>query len=812
MVIMICKMSAVTILNVLLTLLIRIRTKDREMTLPLKAAVGVVYGVSAILATHFSVNYSQMLLNVRDMGPLAAGLFFDPVSGIIAGLIGGFERYLAGTFWGIGSFTRVACSVSTCLAGFVSALMNRFLFRGKNPSGVYAFFMGAVMEVFHMYAVFITHSNDMDMAFYVVRICAMPMILFTGFGLALSAVVLQIQAVGWRNPLARRKGEEVTVSQKFQFWLFTVVIAVFFINIQFSYFMQSQSAVQSAHETLTQAAGDIRDKYQRLQGMEENIDNLTDEATRQAALLIAGAVERTGGVETADAEFLEKARSIYGVESVAAVRADGTIAAAAGETQKEAPVYSNLLRELLGKKAEVLSADAVWNRSVAGAACGGGMIQVVASRMAFRKALDFNGLNAALTHSHVGKDGTLDLVRLHGTIIGGTHQGTALSGDEMQQIGKNVSGKSFQMDIFGERSLCLAEPLSDDVILFIRLPVSEIYSGRDAYGYENVLSDILVFSVTFVLISLLVQSIVVSNLDLVNASLRKITRGDLDEVVDVRNSSEFASLSDDINRTVDALKGYIEAAEKRMEQDMEMARAIQRSALPGNFTFTRNDFELYATMDPAKFVGGDFYDFFFVGQNRLALVIADVSGKGIPAALFMMRAKTTIRGLAEGGKSPSEILSRANNTLCDGNDAEMFVTVWLGIIDLETGEMCCSNAGHEYPALMREGGDYEMYRDRHGLVLAAMEGVHYREYVIRLQPGDRLFVYTDGVPEAINGETEQYGEERLLRALNGLRREDMKTTLAAVRRDISDFVDGADQFDDITMLGIIYRGGGSGGE
>jgi serine phosphatase RsbU (regulator of sigma subunit) len=306
---------------------------------------------------------------------------------------------------------------------------------------------------------------------------------------------------------------------------------------------------------------------------------------------------------------------------------------------------------------------------------------------------------------------------------------------------------------------------------------------------------------------MLVQGIVVNNLLLVNQSLDRITNGNLNEVVDVRKSSEFASLSDDINHTVSVLKGYIEAAEKRIEQELEFAFKIQDSSLPKNFTFSRDDFELYATMDPAKEVGGDFYDFFFVGQNRLALVIADVSGKGIPAALFMMRAKTAIRGLAESGQTPSQILYRANNTLCDGNEAEMFVTVWLGIIDLATGKMTCANAGHEYPTLMRAGGEFEALKDRHGPALAAMEDMPFREYELQLNPGDKLFVYTDGIPEAIDENVEQYGMDRLLEALNTAKDETMQDILPAVRRHIQNFVGEADQFDDITMLGLHYKGG-----
>ena len=332
-----------------------------------------------------------------------------------------------------------------------------------------------------------------------------------------------------------------------------------------------------------------------------------------------------------------------------------------------------------------------------------------------------------------------------------------------------------------------------------------MYAQRDANAYETAFADILLFSLIFILIYILVQKIVVSNLDRINSSLSKITRGSLNEVVNVRASSEFASLSDDINLTVDALKGYIEQAEKRIEEELEFARRIQSAALPKVFTFPRDEFELYASMDPAKEVGGDFYDFFFVDKNKIALVIADVSGKGIPASLFMMRSMTAIKGFAESGRMPGEIFSSANDTLCEGNEADMFVTAWIGIVDLETGTVKCANAGHEHPIIKRRDGNWELLKDKHGAPLAAMEGMPFKEYELQLEPGDKLFVYTDGVPEAINANEEQYGTDRTVDCLNSIADANMETLLSSLRANIAEFVNGAEQFDDITMLGFEFR-------
>ena len=801
---MILKMSAVTALYVLLTALIWKRTQGRRMTIPRQLVIGVIYGLCAVLSTHFGVDYSHMMLNVRDMGPLSAGLFFGPVSGIIAGLIGGVERYIAGTYWGVGSYTRIACSVSTCLAGFVAAGMHIFIFKRKKPSAIYAFFMGAVMEVFHMYVVFITHRGDMSMAFYVVRTCAPPMIAFTGLGMAASSTALRIYAGEWKNPFRKLNEEEIPVSQRFQFWLFTVTLAILSLNLLFSFSMQTQTAIQNARETLAAVSGDIRQTYEKLRQTEDNTDALAGETARMEAEAIAGAVDRAGGLESADAAFLERMRGVFKLVAVTAVNANGRAVAAAGES----PVYAALLTDVLdGTEASqaVSPSDA---RVAAGARCEGGMIQVVIDRKQLAAALNLSGLNEALSYFHVGSEGTFDIYRDSGIITAGDHRGTAMTAADLGLLKGKPTEVCFRANVFGAESLCRLEQLDDSLTLLARLPMAEVYADRDAQTYETAFADIILFAVIYVLISMLVQAIVVNNLQLVNASLDRITQGNLDEVVSVRNSSEFASLSNDINQTVSVLKGYIEAAEKRIEQELEFARTIQDSALPKNFDFPRRDFEICAMMDPAKEVGGDFYDFFFVDRNKLALVIADVSGKGIPAALFMMRAKTAIRGLAESGQTPAEILFRANNALCEGNDAEMFVTVWLGVIDLLTGHMQCANAGHEYPALKRAGGEFELFRDRHGLALAAMENTRYREYELQLDPGDRLFVYTDGIPEAIDPQVEQYGPDRLVCALNRDKDVPMKALLPGVRRDIADFADGADQFDDITMLGLTYFGPG----
>ena len=252
------------------------------------------------------------------------------------------------------------------------------------------------------------------------------------------------------------------------------------------------------------------------------------------------------------------------------------------------------------------------------------------------------------------------------------------------------------------------------------------------------------------------------------------------------------------------------AARQRIETELNVATQIQADMLPRIFPAfpERREFDIYASMTPAKEVGGDFYDFFLVDRDRLAMVIADVSGKGVPAALFMVIAKTLLKNAVQMGLSPKDALEKVNDQLCENNEAEMFVTVWLGVYEISTGKLTAANAGHEYPAIRRDGGTFELWKDQHGFVLAGMENVRYREYELELGVGDTLFVYTDGVPEATDEANGLYGTGRMLAALN--QRPDLgaEELLQQVKADIDRFVGAAPQFDDITMLAIQRKEGG----
>ncbi|MFI3175334.1 MAG: SpoIIE family protein phosphatase [Bacillota bacterium] len=288
---------------------------------------------------------------------------------------------------------------------------------------------------------------------------------------------------------------------------------------------------------------------------------------------------------------------------------------------------------------------------------------------------------------------------------------------------------------------------------------------------------------------------------------KEIGNGHLDLEIPDFGSGEIGNLARQFQTMTGELQLHIEnvakitAEKERVSAELAVANRIQSSMLPVEFP-DRNEFKLYATMTPAKEVGGDFYDFFSVDEDHLALVIADVSGKGIPAALFMVISKTLLKNMTQTKKSPKEILEITNNLLCEGNDEGMFVTVWLGIYEISTGKLTAANAGHEYPIVKEYGGDFSIVKDTHGFILAGMEDMKYKEYELQLNSGDTLFLYTDGVAEATDEKKELFGTERLLSSLNRKKDAEIRSLLEGVKDDIDIFVGNAPQFDDITMLGF----------
>ena len=371
---------------------------------------------------------------------------------------------------------------------------------------------------------------------------------------------------------------------------------------------------------------------------------------------------------------------------------------------------------------------------------------------------------------------------------------------DLAMMGKNASRSALILNVDGNLSACF------------EIVHATVHQNADVIREEE--KKLLMFSNEDSLSAIQYQA------SLVTEAAEQYNAAHPDNRVQITAHSRMRAADEDVfsflrrviedQQTGDEMRGIVSMISEldRLDEELKLAADIQINMLPMIFPPfpERHEFDLYASMDPAKEVGGDFYDFFLVDQDHLALVIADVSGKGIPAALFMMVSKTLIKNQLMTGITPAEALTNVNAQLCERNAAAMFVTVWAAVVEISTGKGLACNAGHEKPALRRSGERFELLDYRHNMFVGVSKKARYADRPFELRPGDSLFVYTDGAPEARNADHEMFGSERLEAALNLDPDADPTALLGNVRRAVDDFVRDEPQFDDLTMLSFKYYG------
>ena len=419
-----------------------------------------------------------------------------------------------------------------------------------------------------------------------------------------------------------------------------------------------------------------------------------------------------------------------------------------------------------------------------------------------RRALD------TMVHAYdLGSDGRVVLRGPDGLVISNDQTG---GGDEayltdtvLTMAGIRHTGMTFFEEGEGGRLQLgfVRTAQAGDLSVTLVRPASSVFRDRFFAMLSIATTTVILLTLVYIYAARLLGILIGDPIDETNESLGKITSGDLDEVVDARGCKEFSSLSDGINTTVESLKDYAEEANRKIEEDLATAQSIQQSALPRQLPLPSEEkpFDIYARMQPAKDVGGDFYDFFLVDDHKLGLLIADVSGKGIPAALYMMEAKNELASRIASCEDLAEAMDAANATLCVGNDEAMFVTVWAATLDWETGELCYVNAGHNQP-LLRRGGVWQWMPDNGGPMMGVGDFFSYESHTLRLTPGDELLLYTDGVTEALNRLGVLYGDERIRAFLQANADLHPRELDEAIRTEIARWAAGAEQSDDITTL------------
>ena len=761
--------------------------------------VGIVFGIIAIVATEFGVPYNGTIINVRDAAPLCAGLFFGPLAGIISGIIGGVERWFC-VYWGGGYYTRVACSISTIVVGFIAAYFRKYMFANRSPEWYLALFIGFFSETFHMIMIFLTNLEYVKTAFAYVETCSGPMISITALTVGLAAFFVQRIE---RESLNKRAIP--TISSQYQRSLITVVVVGFIVTTATTYTIERQlSLIDTFNETIDSSLEVYTDGLGRLN---ERMETMAREIAEDYYHDL-----------NYDIDWLA---NYYGVDDVIIFDTDGNVLESTNKDYIGKNIrnikYLDILTDYLNYKSynytetfelSLLEVDDKGTlRKYSGILYEDKLVGVAFDKEKYDESLD-RALNLAVNNHSVGEWGSVMLADENGYIIS----------DKLGYTGKKVTDlglETTEPDFSSYKRYEIKLDETDYYYTMIEVDNYKIYAfyakseadfTKNQSTLMNTFMQTMVFGLLFVGIYYITKRRIVNNIDDVNKSLDKITQGDLETVVDVKNNIEFISLSNGINVTVESLKHFIKEANERIDAELEYAKAIQFSALPTDFpAFPDHDeFDLYALMDPAKVVGGDFYDFYMIDDESLIFLVADVSGKSIPASLFMMRSKTMIRNYVETGVTLGEVLTKANSRLCEGNDAGMFVTTFVGNLNLKTGELRYANAGHNLPLLKRKDGEYEYLKVPAGFILAGMDGIKYKEQTLTMEPGDEIFVYSDGVVEATNLNEELYGDNRLKDCLNTHPNETAKQLCESVLEDVNKFYEGAEQFDDITELSLKF--------
>ena len=763
--------------------------------------IGLLFGGVSAFASSYGVEWLGTTVNVRDAAPLSAGLIFGAPAGIISGLIGGLYRWFS-VYWGGGMYTRLACSLATILAGFMAAGLRKLMFDNKKPTWSYGICIAVVCEVIHMILIFLTNMDNSSQAFEFVKGATAPMMLGNSVAVGVSIILVSLFS---HESFFKKKTSE-GIANTFQRRLLSCIVVAYLITSTFTLILQNGMAQIETQEVFTASMNDV----------EKAVRDKSNQHLLDIAKQVKQEFENDPTVSLAD--LTEK----YGIKEINVVGSNGIITAST-ETDSidydmnckaQSKEFVDTLRvhdEFVQEYSPRGKDETEWRKYAAVNLEAGGFIQVGYDPEQFHAMLNEYVIDVT-KNRHVGTGGFVAVIDEQLCIVTdeeydahiGNHISTiGIEPPEEMEKGQTAT-RLYYDDLVGGTECMYVFKFVEGYCIIAAMPVDEAMFMRDASMLTSIFMQVIIFATLFVFIYILIKRVIINNLKKINDTLAQITDGDLSVTVDVRSNAEFASLSDDINSTVSTLKRYIAEAAARIDKELEYAKQIQLSALPTNFP-TGEDYNIYAQMIAAKEVGGDFYDFYKLNDTTVAFLAADVSGKGIPAAMFMMTAKTIIKDLAESGMPVNDIFTKANEKLCENNESGMFVTAWMGILDLTTGNVQFANAGHNPPLIKRADGSFEYLKTRAGFVLAGMEGVRYRVGELTLNPGDRLFLYTDGVPEATNVDNKLYGEDRLLTFMNQNASMEATELLPALKANIDEFVGEATQFDDITMLMFDYK-------
>lgn len=805
----ILKLTSAALIPVLLSIAGILAEKNRKfssLNKKMKYLIyGVLFGVCSILGTVLGAPLpSGAVVNVRDAAPIIAGLVFGGPAGIIAGFIGGGYRALTIIWKPSLEYTVIACSISTALSGVFTALVRHFIFDDKRGTWYYGFFLGVLVEDFHMMLTILTHTQDLVTVYHtVIKTCAVPMILMNSFAVMITLLVVQLFE---KQRIVNIKGKK-RLSTNVQLSLVVSLLVAYVATATFSIISVKKVVMNNVQQECENAIEDV------INDVDDTVNSVMraqlDDVENKLILQVKG-LEKT--IDARKPVLKNIVSSYNGVISeINIINNEGYVVYSSnifddmedgsGHFNMDSGEQSRAFNVLLDKEQneyfiqefrEISAFDNGLSMKYAGKRFNSSNIEN--DFYYFQVGLDADSYHELLQEKvedcakfrHIGNDGFVYVSDSNGNLV---------STIDNNPVGDKIYKDKFENDGYAEYYTFSRFVEGYYVVAFAGAEESDLAANISFAAISFV--EVFVFLLLYCVIYIKLKYVVVNKIDNISSGLKEISSGDLNIKINERSAIEFDSLSNDINKTVDTLKEFIEREANKNKEELAFAKNIQHSVLPA--VFPMNDkFEIYASMNTAKTVGGDFYDFYYIDREHVLIEIADVSGKGIPAAMFMMRAKTLLKSLIESGQSLELAFSEANRMLCEGNDAQMFVTVWGGIIDLTNGHVEFVNAGHNPPVICR-GGKFEYLKSRAGFVLAGLDGFKYQKQSFDIKPGDIIYLYTDGVTEATNSNNELYGEERLVNELTE-NEYTSQTLCESVLDHVHNFVKEAEQSDDITML------------
>ena len=811
----ILKLSIVSILCIIVAVVLRYICKNRQYKLENKfkgqLLFGVVFGGISILGTVLGVaTESGAIINVRDSAPIICGLVFGGPVGFISGIIGGLYRFVSVYWGGSGAYTQIACSISTFMSGVFTWLVRKYIFDNHHGKWYYAGLLALLCEVFHMIMIFLTNMKDIVNAYYVAKACVLPMVI-TNF-ITVMVALIGVALVSKEELIETSKPP--TLRLTIQLGLTFALLLAYFLVYTFSSASLRNTASTSTTNLLetntNDAAAETNDQVNRevmtntVRSKKYIDDNLDSISVDSIFLYLMVSYDFT------EISFIDKTNHIV-KSTEKGYEGDGEKLGFDMSSGTQSNEFSCLLgdEDYFIQEYQPISNDSSISMKYSGAKLDENKYGYVYVQFGYDTDSYHELMEDAISHitnnRHVGNHGYLLISDESGNIVSQNIATDTKKIDTIKLVKLNtlVSDKVKTGDT--EVKIYYYCRFMEGYYVLAIIGQEEANLDSNIANLLLTLAEVFVFIIVYFLIYVSIKRRVVDSIGRINQSLNQISSGNLDVLVDENETYEFKSLSEDINTTVDTLKGYIEKEAKKMEEEMHLAKSIQASALPTTFPVCK-EFDIYALMDSAKDVGGDFYDFYYIDNTHFVIEIADVSGKGVPGAMFMMQSKQIIRGLIEAGDGVGKAFTDANIRLCENNDAQMFVTAWLGIVDLETGIITFANAGHNPPVIRHADGNYEYLKSKPGFILAGMDEITYKEQTYQLAPGDEIFLYTDGVTEAMNTKRELFTEKRLIESLNKCFLLKAKETCLRIRKEISDFAKDAEQADDITMLSFKYYG------